>query len=236
MAQDGNPRQNVTFPSNGREAHGYLAMPAPRSGPGVVVVQEWWGLTDHIAHMVDRFAEAGFVALAPDLYGGSTTHDEAEAARLAEELPVERAAADLSGAVDFLLNHEGVTGHTVGVVGFCIGGAFALHLAAARGERVGAVVPFYPVFAGAFPDFTNLRAEVQGHHGEQDAFVPADKAREIAARIESESGKKPALYWYPAGHAFMNDENLLGTYDRQSAQVAWDRTVSFLHQHLGRPA
>lgn len=234
MVENENPRQNVTFPGNGKEAHGYLAMPSGGSGPGVVVVQEWWGLTDHVAGMVDRLAEAGFVAVAPDLYGGSTTHDEAEAARLAQELPVERAAADLSGAVDFLLNHEGVTGHAVGVVGFCIGGAFALHLAAARGERVAAVVPFYAVFGGSLPDFRKLRAAVQGHYGQNDAFIPTEQATQVFDRIESETGSKPTLYWYPAGHAFMNEENLLGTYNPEAARMAWERTVAFLREHLGQ--
>src|ERR671921_2878862 len=96
-----NPRQNVTFASNGSQAHGYLATPASGSGPGVIVIQEWWGLTDHIADVTDRLAAEGFVALAPDLYGGTTTHDADQAGKLMQELPVDRAATDLGGAVDF---------------------------------------------------------------------------------------------------------------------------------------
>lgn len=98
-----NSKQNVTFPSNGGEAHGYLALPSSGRGPGLIVIQEWWGLTDHIAALTDRFAREGFVALAPDLYGGRTTHDAEEAGRLMQELPVERASADLRGALDYLL-------------------------------------------------------------------------------------------------------------------------------------
>ena len=92
--------QNVSFPSNGGTAHGYLA---GTGGPGVIVIQEWWGLTDHIAGIVDRLAAEGFVALAPDLYGGKTTHDADEAGQLMSELPMDQAARDLAGAVDFLL-------------------------------------------------------------------------------------------------------------------------------------
>ncbi|MEL7209674.1 MAG: dienelactone hydrolase family protein, partial [Actinomycetota bacterium] len=103
-----NPRQNVTFPSNGGEAHGYLAVPESGSGPGVIVIQEWWGLTEHVVDVVDRFATEGFVALAPDLYGGTTTHDAEEAGRLMSELPVEQAARDLMGAVDHLLAMDAV--------------------------------------------------------------------------------------------------------------------------------
>src|SRR3954469_10187887 len=113
-----NPRQNVTFPSNGGTAHGYLATPASGSGPGVIVIQEWWGLTDHIVSIADRLAAEGFVALAPDLFGGRTTHDADEAGELLSQLPVDQAARDLAGAVDYLLGHEAVTSSKVGAVGF----------------------------------------------------------------------------------------------------------------------
>ena len=107
-----NPVQNVTFASNGDEAYGYLSLPASGSGPGLIVIQEWWGLTTHMAHMADRFAAEVYVALAPDLYGGATTHDEAEALQLLLEIPVERAARDLRGAVEYLLSRDDVVGET----------------------------------------------------------------------------------------------------------------------------
>lgn len=141
MTENGNPRQNVSFASNGHTAYGYLA--APRSsGPGVIVIQEWWGLTDHVADVADRLAAEGFVALAPDLYGGRTTHDASEAARMMQELPVEQATRDLAGAVDYLLGLDQVSSSTVGAVGFCMGGKFAIVLGAQQGSRVGAVIPF----------------------------------------------------------------------------------------------
>ena len=136
---DQTPYQNVTFPSNGGTAHGYLAVPDSGSGPGLIVVQEWWGLTDHIADVTNRFAREGFVALAPDLYGGRTTHDAEEASALMNELPPEKAVTELSGAVDYLLSQQSVTGSAVGVVGFCMGGLFALNLAAQAGGKAGAV-------------------------------------------------------------------------------------------------
>lgn len=232
MAEEGSSYQNVTFPSNGGEAHGYLALPESGRGPGLIVIQEWWGLTSHIASMTDRFAGEGFVALAPDLYGGKTTHDAEEAGKLMQQLPVERAARDLSGAVDFLLGRNDVTGKALGAVGFCMGGGFVLVLAAREGARVGAAVPFYGVVS-EMPDFSGLRAAVQGHFGEKDDFVPVDAVRELSAKIEAESKQRPEIFFYPAGHAFMNDENLLGTYDADQAQVAWGRAVRFLHDHLG---
>jgi carboxymethylenebutenolidase len=226
-----NPQQNVTFPSNGGDAHGYLALPPSGTGPGLIVIQEWWGLTSHIADLADRFAAEGFVALAPDLYGGATTHDADEAGRLMQALPLEQATKDLKGAVDFLLGHEAVTGDRVGAVGFCMGGGFVLSLAAQEGERIAAAVPFYGVLQEA-PDFSTVKAKVQGHYGEKDDFVPVDAVNQVFEQIASATGSTPELHLYPAGHAFLNDENLLGTYDPEQAGIAWDRAVSFLRAQL----
>ena len=227
-----NAFQNVTFPSGGRTAHGYLAVPASGSGPGVVVIQEWWGLTSHIADVTDRLAAEGFVALAPDLYGGSTTHDSDEAGTLMQELPVDGAARDLGGAVDYLLGHEAVTSSTVGAVGFCMGGGFVLVLAAQQGDKIGAAVPFYGVLKEDFPSFSGLTSPLLGHFGEQDEMAGPDAVRALAQRIESESGVTPEFHIYPAGHAFFNDENLMGTYDPEQAQLAWTRTLEFLRSRL----
>jgi carboxymethylenebutenolidase len=159
-----NPVQNVSFASNGLEAYGYLALPASGHGPGLIVIQEWWGLTTHMAHIADRLAGEGYVALAPDLYGGATTHDEGEALQLLLELPVDRAARDLRGAVDYLLARDEVVGETVGVVGFCMGGAFALQLAVQEGAKIAAAVAFYPT--GYLPDYyAGLQAPVLIHMG-----------------------------------------------------------------------
>ncbi|MGH3921664.1 MAG: dienelactone hydrolase family protein [Pseudonocardiaceae bacterium] len=226
-----NRRQNVTFPGNGRQAYGYLKLPESGQGPGVVVIQEWWGLTDHILDVCDRFAAEGFVALAPDLFGGRTTHDAGEAARLMDELPVGRAARALSSAVDYLLGHEAVTSKRVGAVGFCMGGGFVLVLAAQAGEKVGAAVPFYAVLQGE-PDVAGIKAPVLGHFAEADEFVPADTARALERRIR-ETGVDVTFHFYSgAGHAFFNDDNHLGTYHPGYAKWAWDRTVQFLRANL----
>lgn len=227
-----NPLQNVTFPSGGRTAHGYLALPESGAGPGVVVIQEWWGLTSHIADITNRLAAEGFVALAPDLYGGSTTHDPDEAGRLMRELPVDQAAADLGGAVDFLLEHEAVVGRKVGAVGFCMGGGFVLVLAAQQGDKIGAAVPFYGVLGEDYPSFANLSAPMLGHFGERDEMAPPDAVKALADRIEAEAGHRPDFRIYPAGHAFFNDEDHLGTYDPEQARIAWNETINFLRANL----
>lgn len=228
-----NQRQNVTFPSNAREAHGYLALPSSGRGPGVIVIQEWWGLTDHIAGIADRLAGEGFVALAPDLFGGRTTHDADEAGSLMQSLDTSAAARDLEGAVQFLLAHEAVTSSALGAIGFCMGGGFVLLLALQQRERIAAAVTFYGVGAGAQEaDFSSLTAALQGHYGEQDQFFPLDQAQALEAKIRAESSAPVEFFYYPAGHAFHNDENLLGTYDPEAAAAAWRRAVSFLRQHV----
>ncbi len=232
MADDSPTFQNTTFPSGSGEAHGYLAVPTSGSGPGVIVIQEWWGLTDHIAGIVDRLAGEGFVALAPDLFGGRVAHDADEAGTLMSELPVDRSAQELGGAVDFLLAHPAVTSSTVGAVGFCMGGGFVLLLAAQQGDKVGAAVPFYGVGPAVPETFGGITAAVQGHYGNDDGFYPADAARAQEKQIREESGAEVQFHFYDAGHAFHNDTNAMGTYSPEDAAVAWDRTVAFLREKL----
>jgi carboxymethylenebutenolidase len=231
--QQENPRQNVTFASNGGQAHGYLATPESGSGPGVILIQEWWGLDDHIADLADRLAGEGFVTLAPDLFGGRVAHDSDEAGRFMSELPAEQAARDLGGAVDYLLGLDTVTSDKVGAVGFCMGGGFVLMLAAQQGDKIGAAVPFYGVGQGVPDSFASITAPVQGHYGELDAFYPVDDARAQEAQMRRETQSTVEFFYYPAGHAFHNDKDRLGTYDAESARLAWTRTVEFLHERLG---
>lgn len=229
-----NPHQNTTFPSNGREAHGYLALPASGSGPGMIVIQEWWGLTDHIADVTDRFAAEGFVALAPDLYGGKTTHDADEAGQLMQELPVTQAAQDLKGAVDFLLDHDAVTSDQVGAVGFCMGGGFVLVLAAQEGDRIGAAVPYYGVGGYDQVDLSKITAPVLGHYGTADDFAPPAQVDDLRDKLSSKAkGSVDIRSYEGAGHAFFNDEDHMGTYDPDLADRTWQDTVAFLKEHLG---
>ncbi|MFJ8822683.1 dienelactone hydrolase family protein [Streptomyces sp. NPDC102467] len=222
--------QNVTFDSNGTPAHGYLALPPAGSGPGVIVIQEWWGLTDHIADVTDRLAAEGFVALAPDLYGGNVAHDSGEAFRMMQDLPVERGVELLSGAVGHLLALPEVTSETVGAVGFCMGGGFVLYLAA-QDPRVGAAVPFYGVIQGELPDFSHLKAEILGHYGERDEAIPVATLDGLRKAIKDQSGIDADFRVYPADHAFFNDGRP-EVYDKDSSEKAWTATLNFLKSNL----
>ena len=227
-----NPHQNVTFPSNGHQAHGYLAVPETGSGPGLIVIQEWWGLVDHIKDVCDRFAQRGFVALAPDLYGGHTTHDADEAGQLMQELPVDQAARDLGGAVDFLLDHDAVTSDTVGAVGFCMGGGFVILLAAQQGDKVSAAVPYYGVGGYEDADLSGTTAKVLGHFAGEDEMAPPEQVRELEQRLRDAGVDVELKIHEGAGHAFFNDENLIGTYDPELAASTWRETVKFLEENV----
>lgn len=227
-----NPRQNVTFDGDGARAHGYLATPAGGSGQGLLLIQEWWGLDDHMVDVADRLAGEGFVVLAPDLYGGRVVHDSADAAAMMMALPIEEAVPKLTGAVDYLLGLDAVTSQRIGAIGFCMGGGFVLRLAAVCGDLIAAAVPFYGV-GPAVPDtYTGVRAAVQGHYGELDTTYPVEQARQQEQQIRAESGADVTFFYYPAGHAFHNDVNLAGNYDPASAALAWQRSIDFLRERV----
>ncbi|MDW3220516.1 MAG: dienelactone hydrolase family protein [Acidimicrobiales bacterium] len=225
---------DVSFPVNGTTAAGHLAIPESGSGPGVIVIQEWWGLNDQIRRVADRLAAAGLVALAPDLYHGELAgHDEMDkAGELMTTLPPERAARDMSGAVDYLLEHDAVSSSGVGVVGFCMGGMLTMMLAAQRGDAVQAAVPFYGFPSGdGEPDWSGLTAVVRGHMSADDAFFPADAARDLAARLRAD-GKDVEFAIHDAGHAFMNEENALGSHDAALAAELWPQVIDFLRDNV----
>ena len=225
--------ETVEFKSNGHMASGYLATPASGTGPGVLVIQEWWGLNDSLKEMADRLATAGFVALAPDLYHGEVAeHDEMDkAAHLMQGLPADRAAKDMSGAVDFLAGRA--SGNGVGVVGFCMGGMLSFLIAAGRPDKVKAVVPFYGFPQGdTEPDWSKLSATISGHMAENDSFFPPDAARALEAKLRG-MGKDVTLTVHPGtGHAFMGPHNALGTLNEALAAQIWPQVVTFLNGAL----
>ena len=227
--------EHVEFPSNGSTGGGYLA-PAPEgAGLGVVVIQEWWGLVDHIVDVCDRLSTEGFTALAPDLYHGKTVpnREPDKAAKAAMALDLQRAARDLSGAVDFLQAHTSVRGHGVAVVGFGMGGGLALWLATLRPDSVRAVVPFYGIAPnGSEPNWSALTAAVEGHYAEHDDLADLDSVAAFEARLR-DLGKEVQVFTYPGtSHAFFNDTRP-EVYGEDAARQAWVRTLEFLRARLG---
>lgn len=227
--------ETISFPSNGSEASGYLVTPESGSGPGVLVIQEWWGLDSGIKEMADRLGAAGFVALAPDLYHGElAAHDEMDkAGQLMQSMPPDRAARDMSGAIDHLDGLDAVTGRGIGVVGFCMGGMLSFLIAAGRPDKVTAVVPFYGFPQGDMePDWSKLTATIRGHMAAHDDYFGPEAAAALEAKLRG-MGKDVTLTVHPGtGHAFMAPHNALGTLNEEVASVIWPQVVSFLHEQL----
>ncbi|HLI25633.1 MAG TPA: dienelactone hydrolase family protein [Chloroflexota bacterium] len=223
--------QMVAFPSNGGTAQGYLAKPASGRGPGVLVIQEWWGLVDHIKDVAERFAAEGFVALAPDLYHGQATSEPDEAGKLMMALNIDQAARDLRGAAQYLLREGSVTSRQVGVVGFCMGGQLALYAATVAPDEIGAVADFYGIHPNVQPDLSKLKAPVLGAFAEQDGFVPVQAVRELEAKLRAQGVETDFKIYAGTQHAFFNDTRP-EVYNESAARDAWGRTVNWFRKHL----
>ncbi|NNF07690.1 MAG: dienelactone hydrolase family protein [Candidatus Eisenbacteria bacterium] len=220
---------HVEFPSNGGTSQGYLAIPTGETGIGVLVLQEWWGLVPHIEDVCDRFAEAGFVALAPDMYHGEKTTSPDDAGKLMMALNIEQAEKDLRGATQFLVNHDRTAGDRIGTVGFCMGGQLSL-FAATKNPSVGACVNFYGIHPNVKPDFSNLQGPVLGFFGSRDPMVTPDVTAALEASIK-QAGKEVAFHTYDADHAFFNDTRP-DVYAADAARDAWNRMITFYRENL----
>jgi carboxymethylenebutenolidase len=222
--------QMVEFSSNGGTAGGYLAIPASDMGPGVIVIQEWWGLVPHIKGICDRFAAEGYAALAPDLYHGKSAASPDEAGKLMMAMRIDEAEKDLRGAITFLLDHEATTGNKVGTVGFCMGGALSLYTAT-KNSHVGACVVFYGGHPNVKPDLPNLQAPVLGLYAGRDGFVTPESVHELERKLK-ELGKQAEMHIYPdVDHGFFNDERPT-VYNEEAAKDAWQRVLRFFSAHL----
>ncbi len=221
----------IMFSTTTSSAPGYLAQPErPGPFPGVVVIQEWWGLDDHIKSVARRFADAGYAALAPDLYRGRLADEPDEARKLAMTLEQGQAIADIQSAVDYLASQPFVAPNKIGVVGFCLGGGLAM-LMALQGHSVGAVVSFY----GSGVDLSeqqiaHVSVPVLGLYGERDGGLPVEQVREWERRFQA-AGKTNQMVIYPgAPHAFFNDTR--SSYRADAADDAWRRTLAWFAEYL----
>jgi carboxymethylenebutenolidase len=225
--------ERIDFPVNGSSCPGYYAPSAEGSGPGVLVIQEWWGLVPHIEEVCDRFAQAGFCALSPDLYRGETTTEPDEAGKLMMALNVDAASRDMDAAIDWLLARDEVNSSKVGVTGFCMGGGLALVVACNSPAKVGAVAPFYGLipWEGAQPDFSAIEAPIRGHFAELDEFFGPEAARGLESQLR-DLGKDASIRIHEgAEHAFFNDTRP-EVHHAEASAVAWDETISFFRDEL----
>jgi carboxymethylenebutenolidase len=224
----------VSFGGNGGTTQGYLAIPDSGSGPGVIVVQEWWGLVGHIKDVVDRFAAEGFVALAPDFYHGASTTEPDEAIRLLMGLAMDRAAQDIAGAAAYLSDLEAVQSPAIGAVGFCMGGSLALWSGCVA-ENIQVTVGFYPAVPWermnpVWPNYAGKAAQI--HCSEQDGTSAAAGIQAAVTAIDEAGGDVETFDYPGTQHAFFNDERP-EVYAPDAAAQAWTQTVDFLHERLG---
>jgi len=220
----------VQFKSNGGTCDGYLATPESGSGPGVIVLQEWWGLVDHIKDVCDRFAAEGFVALAPDLYHGESTTSPDDAGKLMMALNIAETEKDMKGAIDYLLSLDATTSEKVGTVGFCMGGQLSLYAACAN-SSVGACVIYYGIHPEVHPDIANLQAPVIGFFGENDPMITPALAGDLEKQLK-EAGIDVVFKVYEgADHAFFNDTRT-EVYHKEHAQDTWNKTIALYRANL----
>jgi carboxymethylenebutenolidase len=217
------------FDIKGRTVAGYLALPERGYGPGVLVLHAWWGLTPFFEDVCERLASEGFVAFAPDRYGGPTakTIEEAEALQQQWEDPV-RTEADLIASVEFVRTHEAVVGEGLGTLGFSAGGQWALLLSVREPDLMRAVVIFYSTWQ---TNYSGARAAFLGHYAEVDEWEPIDEVRGTREALRA-AGCEVTFHTYPGvGHWFF-EEDRVGHYDAEAASLAWERTIEFLRAHL----
>ena len=226
----------VDIPSGDAGLTGYLAVPASGRGPGVVLIQEWWGIVPHIRSVADRLGAAGFVALAPDLFRGVATTEPDEAGKLMMGLRVASAGSDIAAAANHLVRSGLLTGAHVGAVGFCMGGGLAL-LAPTVAPDIECAVAFYP--AMPWPDFQPDWSEYSGkealiHQCEADLPSTGPDIARDADEIAAHGGIATVETYPGTAHAFFNDDRP-EVFDARASALAWDRTIDFLHRRLDGP-
>lgn len=219
--------KKITFKRpDGKESTGYYAIPsAGENAPGVVIIQEWWGLNDQIKGVANRLAEIQYRALVPDLYKGTVTLDVAEAEHLMGNLDFGDAATqEIQGAVQYLKENS----PKVAVLGFCMGGALSI-LTAVHVKEANAVVCWYGIPPEEAADPSTIKIPLQGHFAQEDEFFPPTQVDALEARLKK-GNVTYEIYRYQAKHAFGNETG--DNHDPEATKLAWQRTVDFLAKHI----
>lgn len=222
----------ISFPSNGGRCNGYISKPLAANGAAIIVIQEWWGLVDHIKNVADRFAEVGFLALAPDLYHGEIASEPDEAKKLIMEMQMKKAGEDIAGAAKYLTTRDDVK-TSIGAIGFCMGGSLAIWSATITPVIV-AAVGFYP--GGSWermaPDWSRYAGKAaEIHCAESDGTSTAPGIQEALTGIASAAGSAQAFDYSGTQHAFFNDDRP-EVFNKAAASLAWERSIKFFTEQL----
>lgn len=224
--------QMISFDSGEERYEGYLATSKNGKGPGVIVLQEWWGLVSHIKDVTDRFGAEGFTAMAPDLFRGDKAElDEPDkAGTLMMALNIDDTAESLAHAVQYMVERPDVSSEKIGVVGFCMGGQLSLFTGCLT-DHIGACVDFYGIHPNVRPNLDELSAPVLGFFAENDHTTPPEAVRKLDEEL-TKHGKEHEFHTYPGtDHAFFNNDRP-AVYDAKAAGDAWQRTLAFFRKNL----
>jgi carboxymethylenebutenolidase len=219
----------IEYPVSEKTAPGYLALPASGSGPGVLLLHAWWGLNAFFTQCCERLAQAGFVALAPDLYHGKIASTIDEAKQLQATFHYQQHMEEVQAAAAFLHGHPAVRGSALGVVGCSMGAAYALLLSTLLPDQIAAVVSFYGAYAE--PEYSKAHAAYLLHFAEHDEWESDEEIKALEHALRA-AGKAAALYRYPGTMHWFLEEDRPDAYNAAAARLAWERTLAFLHQHL----
>jgi carboxymethylenebutenolidase len=221
----------VKFRSSPGDASGYLAVPSGAGKhPAIVVIQEWWGLNDWVKQQADRFASQGYVALAPDLYRGKVATDANVAHELMRGMPEDRAMNDLKAAFRYLADRKDVNAKKIAVIGWCMGGGYALNLAIAEPKLAAAVINYGHLVTDPIT-IKSIHPPILGNFGGLDRGIPPSDVRTFSDQLVKAGKKSDVKIYDDAGHAFMNPNNKEG-YVKQDADDAWKRIDAFLSKEL----
>lgn len=213
-------------------AQGYLALPEKPGAaqPAIILIQEWWGLTDWIKQGADRYAAMGYVVIAPDLYRGKVAADADEAHQLMRGLPEDRAMGDMKAAFEFLAARPDVDPARIAVAGWCMGGGYALALGVEEPRLAGIIINYGRLISDP-EKVRKIKAPVQGNFGGTDKGIPVEDVRAFAKTLEANGTEADFLIFEESGHAFMNPGNAKG-YDKAAAEKAWGRMDAFFEKKL----
>jgi carboxymethylenebutenolidase len=222
----------ISFTQGSTKVSGYLALPQGEgTHPALIVVHEWWGLNDWVKQQADSLAKYGYIAFAVDLYKGKVANDSNTAHELMSGLSEDEAIGMLRAGADFLRGRSDVRAQAIGVIGWCMGGTYAIRLAAAD-PGIRACVMYYGTPFQDEARIQEIQGPVLGNFGAEDKGVTPDLVQAFEAALKK-AGKKVDFKIYPgAGHAFANPNNPWGGYREDAAKDAWARTLAFLKTNL----
>ncbi len=223
--------RKVEFTTGGGQGVGYLAVPERAQG-GVLVLHAWWGLNGFFKGLCERLANQGYLALAADLHDGAVASSVSEAKELlskSDESRGGRVEKIVLGAVDFLRSQPELSGRRIGVIGFSMGGAWALWLSTARPDDVGAVVVFYATYPGL--NFSKTQASFLGHYAAEDKWEPIEGVRELENTLR-QADQEVTFHHYQGTKHWFFEENRPDEYNPAAAGLAWSRTLEFLNRTL----